>query len=40
MLLSFKTFETEPFGTEVRLLLPRADHLLYPASSLSRVYVQ
>ena len=28
------------FGTEVRLLLPRADHLLCPASSLSRVYVR
>ena len=39
MLLSFKTFETETFGTEARLLFPRADHLLCPASSLFRVYV-
>ena len=39
MLLSFKTLETETFSSEVRLLLPRADHLLCPASSLSRVYV-
>ena len=28
------------FGTDVQLLLPRADHLLYPAYSLSRVYVR
>ena len=40
MLLSFKTFGTETFGTEVWLLLPRADHLLFPASSLFRVYVR
>ena len=40
MLLSFKTFETETFGTDVRLLFPRADHLLCPASSLFRVYVR
>ena len=40
MLLSFKTFETETFGTGVRLLFPRADHLLCPASSLFRVNVR
>ena len=38
MLLSFKTFETETFSTEVRLLLPRADHLLCPAFILFCVY--
>ena len=37
MLLSF---EAETFGTDVRLLFPRADHLLCPASSLFRVYVR
>ena len=40
MLLSFKTFETEIFGTEVQLLLSRAEHSLCPASSLFRVYVR
>lgn len=38
VLLSFKSYETNLFHTDVQLLLPRADHVLCPRSSLSHFF--